>query len=115
MLLLKQGRRFGIENPGYVDMHNIASIFTDDILLLPVDEQGMRLESRVSTCDLVYVTPSHQSPTTVTMPLSRRRQLLDMAELDNFLIVEDDYESETNYLDNPTPALKSLDKHHRVV
>ncbi|WP_072819450.1 MocR-like pyridoxine biosynthesis transcription factor PdxR [Modicisalibacter ilicicola] len=115
MLLLKQGRRFGIENPGYVDMYNIASIFTKDILLLPVDEQGMRPEPRVSACDLVYVTPSHQSPTTVTMPLSRRRQLLDMAELDNFLIVEDDYESETNYLDNPTPALKSLDKHHRVI
>ncbi|MGC3875174.1 PLP-dependent aminotransferase family protein [Halomonas sp. GXIMD04776] len=115
MLLLKRGRRFGMENPGYVDMHNIASIFTDDILLLPVDEQGMRLEAQISTCDLIYVTPSHQSPTTVTMPLTRRRELLDMAEQDNFLIIEDDYESETNYLDNPTPALKSLDKHQRVI
>lgn len=115
MLLLKAGRRFGMENPGYVDMFNIARTFTDDIRLLPVDDQGMRLEADIADCQLVYVTPSHQSPTTVTMPLERRRRLLDLAEMDNFLIIEDDYESETNYLDNPTPALKSLDRHNRVI
>ncbi|SDL96012.1 GntR family transcriptional regulator / MocR family aminotransferase [Modicisalibacter muralis] len=115
MLLLKSGRRFGMENPGYVDVYNIARTFTDDLLLLPVDAQGMRPDPAIANCQLVYVTPSHQSPTTVTMPLERRRQLLDMAEVDNFLIIEDDYESETNYLNNPTPALKSLDRHNRVI
>ncbi|MDI5933415.1 PLP-dependent aminotransferase family protein [Halomonas kalidii] len=115
MLLLKPGRQFGMENPGYVDMYNIARMFTDDIRLLPVDEQGMRPVEELTQCSLVYVTPSHQSPTTVTMPLERRRQLLDMAEIENFLIIEDDYDSETNYLSNPTPALKSLDRHSRVI
>ncbi|WP_299310650.1 PLP-dependent aminotransferase family protein [uncultured Halomonas sp.] len=116
MLLLKPGRQFGIENPGYVDMYNIAKMFTDDIRLLPVDEQGMRpIEEELTQCQLIYTTPSHQSPTTVTMPMERRRQLLDMAETDNFLIIEDDYDSETNYLSNPTPALKSLDRHSRVI
>ncbi|PXX94779.1 MocR-like pyridoxine biosynthesis transcription factor PdxR [Halomonas sp. LBP4] len=115
MLLLKPGRQFGMENPGYVDMYNIARIFTDDIRLLPVDEQGMRPVEELTQCSLVYTTPSHQSPTTVTMPLERRRQLLDMAEIENFLIIEDDYDSETNYLSNPTPALKSLDRHSRVI
>ncbi len=114
-LLLKPGRRFGMENPGYVDMHNIARLFTDDIQLLPVDEQGMCLHESIADCQLVYVTPSHQSPTTVTMPLERRRQLLDLAEMNNFLIIEDDYNSETNYQSNPTPALKSLDRHERVI
>ena len=49
------------------------------------------------------------------MPLERRRQLLDLAETNNFLIIEDDYNSETNYQSNPTPALKSLDRHDRVI
>ncbi len=96
-------------------MYNIARLFTDDIQLLPVDEQGMRIEESIADCQLVYVTPSHQSPTTVTMPLERRRQLLDLAEVNNFLIIEDDYNSETNYQSNPTPALKSLDRHDRVI
>lgn len=115
MLMLKAGRRFGMENPGYVDVYNTARTFTDDIMLLPVDEQGMRLDADIASCQLVYTTPSHQSPTTVTMPLERRRKLLDLAEIHNFLIIEDDYESETNYLETPTPALKSLDRHKRVI
>lgn len=115
MLLLKQGQRFAMENPGYVDMYNIASTFTDDIQLLPIDDKGMQPLESLKDCRLVYVTPSHQSPTTITLPLERRRQLLDMAETGNFLIIEDDYESESNYADNPTPALKSLDRHKRVI
>lgn len=114
-LLLKPGRRFAMENPGYVDMYNIASLLTEDIQLQPVDDQGMQIDDSLSECQLVYVTPSHQSPTTVTMPLERRRQLLDLAEKDNFLIIEDDYNSEINYESNPTPALKSLDRHERVI
>lgn len=115
MLLLKPGRRFGMENPGYVDMYNIARLFTDDIHLFPVDEQGMRPVEALAKCQLVFTTPSHQSPTMVTMPLERRRRLLDLAETENFLIIEDDYDSETNFLSNPTPALKSLDRHDRVI
>lgn len=114
-LLLKPGRRFGMENPGYVDMYNIARMLTEDIQLLTVDEQGMCIDERIADCQLVYATPSHQSPTTVTMPLTRRRQLLDLAEINNFLVIEDDYNSETNYQSNPTPALKSLDRHHRII
>jgi len=115
MLFLKFGRRFGMENPGYVDMFNIASIFTHDIQLLPVDEWGMQPVEALTKCQLVYTTPSHQCPMTVTMPLQRRHQLLDMADNNNFMIIEDDYDSESNYLSNPTPALKSLDRHNRVI
>lgn len=114
-LLLKPGRRFGMEHPGYVDMYNIARLLTDDIQLLSVDAQGMRPDDTISDCQLVYVTPSHQCPTGATMPLERRRHLLDLAEMNNFLIIEDDYDSETNYQSNPTPALKSLDRHDRVI
>jgi GntR family transcriptional regulator/MocR family aminotransferase len=49
------------------------------------------------------------------MPLGRRKQLLDDAEKHDFLIIEDDYESEINFVGEPTPALKSLDKHNRVI
>ena len=38
-----------------------------------------------------------------------------MASERDFLIVEDDYEWETNYIAEPTPALKSMDADGRVV
>jgi len=60
-------------------------------------------------------TPSHQCPTAATMPLARRHELLEKAEKDDLLIVEDDYEFEMSFLKPPNPALKSLDRNGRVI
>ena len=114
-LLLNRQRRFGIENPGYPDVRNIAHIFSDNISDLDVDEKGLVPGFELSKCDVVYTTPSHQSPTTVTMPADRRHQLLEQAEQDDFVILEDDYEAETNFSSKPLPALMSYDKWGRVV
>ena len=65
--------------------------------------------------DYVFVTPSHQSPTTGTLGLERRRRLLQQAESQNFVVIEDDYEAENLYEGDPMPALKSLDKVGRVI
>ena len=66
-------------------------------------------------CDYVHVTPSHQFPTTVNMPLERREALLARAKADDFVLIEDDYESEINHVGPPHPALKSLDDSGRVI
>ena len=66
-------------------------------------------------CDCVFVTPSHQSPTTVTLSNSRREQLLRKAGEDDFIIIEDDYEAEANFIGDPIPALKSQDEDGRVI
>jgi hypothetical protein len=64
---------------------------------------------------VVFTTPSHHCPTSVTMPLERRQALLEMASRKDFLIVEDDYEFEMSFLNPPAPALKSLDEEGRVI
>jgi len=114
-LLLDRGSKVGLEDPGYVDIRNIASIQPSQVVPIPVDDDGMVVDERLDGCDLVYTTPSHQCPTTVTMPIERRYELLKKADEQDFIIVEDDYESETNFKSNPIPALKSLDKHGRVL
>ena len=114
-LLFRRGITVGLENPGYVDAFNIFALRVDDIKLLPIDTNGLVLGGGLGDCDYVYVTPSHQSPTTVTMPLDRRLALLDQAERDDFVVIEDDYEGETNFVGSPTPSLKSLDRFGRVI
>lgn len=114
-LLVDKDTRVGIEDPGYVDARNIFSFKTDNIEHLPIDDSGLILGDSVNRCDVVYVTPSHQFPTTVTMNLERRTQLLNDAEEHDYLLIEDDYESEINFVGEPTPALKSLDTKHRVI
>ena len=114
-LLLDKNSVIGLETPGYVDIQNIVKLNPAQIKSVPVDAAGMQVGEVLKGCDLVYTTPSHQCPTTVTMPIERRYELLAQAERDDFIIIEDDYESETNFESNPTPALKSLDTNDRVI
>ncbi len=114
-LLLGPNKCVGIEDPCYVDARNIFSLSTEQRELFPVGDEGIEIDDRVRNCDLLYVTPSHQCPTTTTIPLARRKELLQRASDDDFIIVEDDYESELNFVGEPTPALKSLDTEGRVI
>jgi len=104
-----------MEEPGFPDMRNIFRLKTQKVALVPVDEGGLTLSEDVASADLLFVTPSHQFPTTATMPLARRLELLKLASQHNFVIIEDDYEFETNYVNEPCPALKSLDDEGRVI
>jgi GntR family transcriptional regulator/MocR family aminotransferase len=114
-LLFDHGTTFGIEDPGYTDARNIAAMFCGEQVPLAVDEHGLVPDSRLAGCDYVHVTPSHQFPTTVTMSMERRQALLERAQADDFVMIEDDYESELAHQGSPQPALKSLDRHGRVI
>lgn len=114
-LLVRKQTRVGIENPGYPDARNIMRLFTDQIKPIPVDRKGLIVDEQLDDCDYVFTTPSHQCPTTVTMPLARRRALLQQAEEKDFVIIEDDYENEINYFKSASPALKALDRNQRVI
>jgi GntR family transcriptional regulator/MocR family aminotransferase len=114
-LLAGRATRVVMEEPGFADVRNIFRLRTDHVVLQPVDEGGLVLSSTLNAAEIVFVTPSHQSPTTATMPLDRRLALLGLASECDFVIVEDDYEFETNYVNEPCPALKSLDDEGRVI
>ena len=114
-LLIGPSNRVAMEDPGFPDMRNIFELRTPNVDLVPVDEQGLIVDPERLKTDLVFVTPSHQFPTTVTMPLDRRLDLMKLAAKRDFLIIEDDYEAETNYVNEPFPALKSLDDQGRVI
>lgn len=114
-LLMHEGTRVGIEEPGYPDARNSFASRTSQLIPLPVDAGGLPLSDALRDCDYVYATPSHQCPTGVTMPLERREALLRMAEQFDFVIIEDDFESENRFDGEPIPALKSLDRSQRVI
>jgi GntR family transcriptional regulator / MocR family aminotransferase len=114
-LLIDRSSKVGMEEPGYPDARNMFRLKTDHVKQLPVDGEGLIVSSALDALDLVFTTPSHQFPTTVTMPLARRMALLRKAHEQDFLIIEDDYEFETNYVNEPCPALKSLDDDGRVI
>lgn len=114
-MLIKQEDKVAVEEPGYPDIRNILALKTNNISAANLDDQGIIINEKLDNAKLVYTTPSHQFPTNVTMSLERRKELLAWAEHNDGLIIEDDYEFETNYTGDPTPSLKSQDKEGRVI
>lgn len=114
-LLVDRQTRVVVENPGYPDLRNMLTLRTDRMASVPVGADGFELDALPQGADLVFCTPSHHYPTTVTMSLDRRKALLQAAGRHDFIVVEDDYEFETNYMGTPLPALKSLDVEGRVL
>ncbi|MFT7287607.1 MAG: GntR family transcriptional regulator/MocR family aminotransferase, partial [Halieaceae bacterium] len=104
-----------VEEPGNSDLRELLSQNGATVVHQPVDAEGIVINDRLNLCDLVYVTPSHQIPTAACMSPKRREALLDAAQEHDFLIIEDDYECEINYLDKPQPALRSMDETGRVI
>lgn len=112
-LLMSSATRVGVENPCFREAINTLVLADADIVPHQVDEEGIVLSDE--PCDYYYVTPGHQVPTGVAMSKARRRELLTYAARHNAVIVEDDYDSESNFKLNPQPALKASDRSGRVV
>jgi GntR family transcriptional regulator/MocR family aminotransferase len=104
-----------VEEPGNYEMRSLLQMRGADVTIQPVDEQGIVVDNGLESAGVVYVTPSHQIPTAVAMSLERRHELMQAASDRDFLVIEDDYECETNYMDHPLPALRSMDREGRVI
>lgn len=115
--VLRAGDKVCVEDPGYAAATQIFTEAGAQVVPVPVDSEGLQCDQldRHTDARLVYVTPAHQSPTGVTMPVTRRLALLDWVGTSGAWIIEDDYDSEFNYLTAPLAALKSLDHGDRVV
>lgn len=114
---LDPGRTVLIEDPGYVGARAIFAAHGARLRGVPVDRDGIavsRLSERANNVRLVYVTPSHQFPTGVTLSLLRRLELLKWAAAHSTLVVEDDYDSEFRYEGGSLESLQGLDTHHVV-
>ncbi len=108
-ILLGEGRRCAIEDPCYPGLREILSRLRAEIVALPVDAQGLPPQSVPPGLAAVFTTASHQCPTNSTMPLDRRRALLDRAAAQGFAVIEDDYEFEMSFAGATSPALKAMD------
>ncbi len=104
-----------MEEPGNYEMRSLFDRCGAVVRPQRVDEHGLIVNDDLKPADIVYVTPSHQVPTAVTMSLQRRQELIRFANEHDVLVVEDDYECETNYMDHPLPALRSMDTEGRVI
>ena len=115
--LLGFDKKYAIEDPGY---HKIAKIYNShnvDCDYIAMDDSGIRIsELEEKNIDVIHISPSHQFPTGITMPIGRRYELLGWAsKAPSRYIIEDDYDSEFRLTGQPIPTLQSIDVLEKVI
>jgi GntR family transcriptional regulator/MocR family aminotransferase len=116
-LLVSPGDRVVVEEPGYPEARRVMAAYGASIERVAVDDRGLRAEDLplAGGGRLVYVTPSHQFPSGVTLSLDRRLRLLEWARQHGALVIEDDYDSEFRYAGRPVESLQGLDRAGQVI
>lgn len=111
--LFTKGDCVMIENPGYKPAWKAFEHAEATLLPLSLDKDGIIVEE-VATylksqkkIKAIYLTPHHQYPTTVTLSLKRRLELIKLSNEYGFTIIEDDYDNEFHFGYRPVLPLSS--------
>ncbi len=115
--LFGKQRTYAIENPGYKKLENIYRQRDIECRFASLDDNGVTVDelNRIKA-DVAHICPNHHFPTGITMPASRRYELLAWANADeNRYILEDDYDSEFRSGARPLPTLFSIDGCEKVI
>ncbi len=115
--LLGRDKTFGIENPCYPKIRHVYGAENIKTRLINLDKKGISMNDiDKQAVDILHISPSHQFPTGIVMPYSRRIELLKWA-YDNKerYIIEDDYDSEFRFTGKPIPSLYHMDKQGKII
>jgi GntR family transcriptional regulator / MocR family aminotransferase len=107
--LIRNITTVAMEEPGY---HITRATFENhgfNVKPISLDSHGLNvMELNSTNAKAVYVTPSHQYPLGIIMPISRRLELIEWAIQNNSIIIEDDYSCHLRYNTKPVQSLQSL-------
>lgn len=111
--LLKRGDYVLVESPGYKPAWQAFEHAGAQLLPVSVDQDGLIIEEvrkwlrQYPGIKAIYTTPHHQYPTTVTLSLQRRLELIHLSNEYGFTIIEDDYDNEFHFGYRPVLPLSS--------
>ena len=109
-----------VEEPTFVGMLELAALRHQRIVSIPMDHGGIQLGPLEEACKryhprLLYLIPTFQNPSGISLARERRQAILDLARRYDFLIFEDDIYGFLTH-DKPAPLpLKAIDAEERVI
>jgi len=114
-ILLERGDTVAIEDPHYQGARKVFQAAGARLCGVPVDGEGLDPLRLPAKARMAFVTPSHQLPTGVILPLARRLALLEWAKRTSAVVIEDDYDGEFRYHGQPLESMQGLDTEGRVI
>jgi 2-aminoadipate transaminase len=119
-ILVRPGEEVVLENPTYPGAISVFCGHQAKYISVPVGAGGLDLDMledvlRQRRPKLIYLVPSFHNPTGITMDLTARRRLIELAAFYRVPIIEDDIYGELRYDGIALPPLKSLDEYGLVI
>jgi len=115
-LLINSGDRILTENPSYLGALQAFTAYQAQYVTVPIDDDGLQvahLEAALrSGPKFMYILPNFQNPTGVTLSLTRRYDLIALAEEYGIPIVEDDPYGQLRYEGEHLKPLVVLDSEY---
>lgn len=109
-----------VEDPSYLGAIQCFNAYETRYVTVPIDSDGLNakdVDKALSrhTVKFIYVVPTFQNPSGVTMSLDRRKALLRVAQKHRLPIVEDDPYGLLRFKGKPVPSLYALAKGKGVI
>lgn len=116
LLLKEHTKSIAIEQDLYRVTKKVFEQMNYEIEYISMTDQGIDLEDlKTKKSKLIYITPAHQYIKGTTIPITNRIKLLNLAKKTNSFIIEDDYDSELSYYNQPIPALQGINNNDSVI
>ncbi|HYV92080.1 MAG TPA: PLP-dependent aminotransferase family protein [Chitinophagales bacterium] len=119
-ILISPGDNVIVGNPNYYYTDRTFMFAGAKLIRVAMDDSGIDVEQIEQVCRkkkirVVFLTPHHHYPTTVTLSAARRMKLISLAEKYGFIIIEDDYDYDFHYESSPILPLASADRNGMVI
>jgi 2-aminoadipate transaminase len=116
-VFLNPGDRIAVERPTYLGALQAWNAYQAEYIGIGMDDDGMRIEDLENALrsgpKFLYALPNFQNPSGVTLSLSRRKQLVKLADQWGVPIVEDDPYGQLRFNGDHLPSLTVLDGQER--
>ena len=118
--LVNEGDVVVVERPSFVGGLNCFRSYNAKLIDVPVEDDGLSTDAleellKTTKIKLVYTIPTFQNPSGITMSLSKRKRMLELAEEYDFYILEDNPYGELRYRGEEVATIKSMDEKGRVI
>lgn len=119
-LLINADDKVVVASPGYYISNMTLSNSGAQIIPISVDKYGIDTKQLRKICQeqtirMLYLTSTYHYPTTISLAAKRKIEVIELANEFGFVILEDDYDFDFHYDNNPVLPLASLDTNGKVV